>query len=84
MYTNPLQCLRGSVIITTVFKKMIEVRSRRRTGSRRAMICLEASSAELYDRAREYGGHMVNSHMTVCRIRQGRYSYMTKYAKSIR
>ena len=79
-----MQCVRGSVIITTVFKKMIEARSRRRTGSRRAMNCLEASSAELYKRARLYGGYMVNSHITVCLMRQGRYSYMTKYAKSIR
>jgi len=44
---------------------MIEVRSRRRYGSRQAEIISEAIFAESVRQACRVGGHMVNSHMTV-------------------
>ena len=48
-------------------------------GSRRAETYSEAISAELESQAWGFGGHVVNSHMTVCRVgyRQLSYPYMT-------
>ena len=64
---KPLVNGKGFCYNDNCIENVIEVRSGRKVGSRRAEIYLEASFAELYKRARLYGGYMVNSHITVCR-----------------
>ena len=63
---KPLANGKGFCYNYNCIENVIEVRSRRRAWSRRAVNCLEAIFAELYKRARLYGGYMVNSHITVC------------------